>query len=91
MVEAAAQGVPSIVVAGADNAATELVEEGVNGFIAPSVSPADIAAAIVRVRDAGPALRRSTAQWFAQHAEELSMTSSLDDISRLYAAPAGRG
>ena len=36
VVEAAARGTPSIVVAGEDNAATELIEEGVNGFVAPS-------------------------------------------------------
>ena len=40
-----------------DNAATELVEEGVNGFVAPSASPEDLAAAIVRVHEGGDALR----------------------------------
>ncbi|MGZ4202366.1 MAG: glycosyltransferase family 4 protein, partial [Thermoleophilaceae bacterium] len=35
VVESAAQGTPSVVVRDGDNAATELVEEGVNGFIAP--------------------------------------------------------
>ena len=64
VVEAAARGVPSVVVADVDNAATELVDEGENGFIAPSASPEDLADAILRVRDAGPALRTSTAAWF---------------------------
>src|SRR5487761_2077436 len=36
VVEAAAHGTPSVVVAGMDNAATELIEEGVNGTIAAS-------------------------------------------------------
>ena len=62
VVEAAARGVPSVVVAGPDNAATELVEEGVNGFIAPSAEPDDLAAALVRVYDAGPELRRVDAR-----------------------------
>ena len=53
VVEAAALGTPSVVVAGADNAATELVEEGVNGIIAPSAEPRDLADAIVRVHEAG--------------------------------------
>ena len=57
VVEAAARGVPSVVVADPDNAATELVDEGENGFVAPSAAPEDLAAAILRVRDAGPALR----------------------------------
>ena len=38
VVEAAAAGTPSVVVAGPDNAATELIEEGENGYIAPSAS-----------------------------------------------------
>ena len=33
--EAAADGTPSVVVAGEDNAAAELVIDGVNGFVAP--------------------------------------------------------
>ena len=86
VVEAAARGVPSIVVAGPDNAATELIEDGVNGFVVPSSSPEDIAGAIVRVRDAGPALRESTARWFAEHADELSLTSSVQLVSQLLAA-----
>ena len=37
---------PSMVVAGPDNAATELVDDGVNGFVAASAEPDDLAAAI---------------------------------------------
>jgi glycosyltransferase involved in cell wall biosynthesis len=83
VVEAAARGVPSIVVAAPDNAATELIEEGVNGFIVPSSSPDDLAGAIMRARDGGPALRESTAHWFAEHADELSLTSSLQLVLQL--------
>ncbi len=46
VIEASARGVPVVVVAGPDNAATELVEEGVNGTIAASAEPRDLAAAI---------------------------------------------
>ena len=38
VVEAAAKGTPSVVVAGEDNAAVELIEQGVNGFVAASDS-----------------------------------------------------
>ena len=38
VVEAAASATPSVVVAGEDNAATELVDEGENGFVAASAS-----------------------------------------------------
>ena len=54
VVEAAARGTPSIVVAGEDNAATELIEEGVNGTVAAERRRREaIADAIVRVHEAG--------------------------------------
>jgi glycosyltransferase involved in cell wall biosynthesis len=83
VVEAASRGVPSIVVAGPDNAATELVEDGVNGVVAPSASPEDLARAIVRISDDGRRLRESTAAWFEAHAAELSLDTSLATVSRL--------
>src|SRR6476661_3420839 len=39
VVEASARGTPSIVVAGQDNAATELIEEGINGTVARRADP----------------------------------------------------
>jgi glycosyltransferase involved in cell wall biosynthesis len=78
VIEAAASGTPSVVVAGPDNAAVELVSEGENGFVALSASPEDLAAAILRVHEAGPALRDSTTAWFARNAERLSLAASLD-------------
>jgi glycosyltransferase involved in cell wall biosynthesis len=90
VVEASAAGTPSVLVRGEDNAATELVEEGVNGFVAPSASPEDLADAIVRVHEAGPALRLSTADWFARNANRLSLDSSLDRVAASYAAESAR-
>jgi glycosyltransferase involved in cell wall biosynthesis len=84
VVEAAAQGTPSVVVRDPDNAATELVEEGVNGFVAASASADDLADAILRVHEAGPALRESTAAWFADNAERLSLAHSLDVVAAAY-------
>jgi glycosyltransferase involved in cell wall biosynthesis len=86
VVESAAAGVPAVLAAGEDNAATELVEEGVNGYVAPTASPQDLADAIVRVHEAGPALRRSTADWFARNARRLSIDSSLDAVAESYRA-----
>jgi len=77
VIEAAARGTPSVVVAGPDNAAVELIADGENGFVARSASPEDLAAAIVRVSDAGAALRGSTAAWFASNARRLSLDESL--------------
>jgi glycosyltransferase involved in cell wall biosynthesis len=88
VVESAARGVPSIVVAGPDNAATELVEEGVNGTVAASAEPDDLAAAIVRVYRAGTELRRSTLEWFRKNEERLSLERSLEIVMSEYRAPA---
>lgn len=84
VVEAASYGTPSVVVAGADNAAVELIQEGVNGFIAPSPAPEDLARAIAAVHAAGDDLRRSTADWFAANAHRLSLDSSLTAVSLAY-------
>jgi glycosyltransferase involved in cell wall biosynthesis len=77
-------------VLGQDNAAVELIEENSNGMIATSASPEDLAAAIVRVVESGPELRKSTAAWFAAHRDELSLETSLATVADAYAAPATR-
>jgi glycosyltransferase involved in cell wall biosynthesis len=84
VVEAAAHGVPSVVVDGPDNAAAELIVPGENGFLASSSGPDDLAAAIVSVHEAGQRLRQATADWFARHAERLSLRASLERISAVY-------
>jgi len=84
VVEAAARGTPSVVVAGEDNAATELVDDGENGFVAASASAEDLAAAILRVREAGPALREATAAWFERNAQRLSLEHSLETVLTAY-------
>ena len=86
VVEAAARGTPSVVVDGPENAATELVTEGVNGAIAPSAEPADIAAAILRVIEAGTELRDATAGWFDGNAAQLRVERSLELVASDYEA-----
>ena len=86
VIEACAAGTPAVVVADPDNAATELIEEGVNGFVAASASPEDLAAAITRVREAGPELRASTAAWYAANARRLSLAESLERVAAAYGA-----
>ena len=85
VVEASAHRVPAVVARGSDNAAVELVEDGVNGCIAASPAPGDLADAIVRVYDAGAALRMSTAKWFEQNARRLSLASSVERVLSDYA------
>jgi glycosyltransferase involved in cell wall biosynthesis len=84
VVEASACGTPSIVVRGPDNAAVELVEDGVNGVIAASADPPDLAAAIVRVHEAGEPMRESTREWFRANSGRLSLDGSVEEILSSY-------
>ncbi|WP_028062462.1 glycosyltransferase [Solirubrobacter soli] len=84
VVEAASLGTPSVLVRDPDNAATELIEEGVNGFVADAVE--DLPEAIERVRSAGPELRASTADWYGRNASRLSLAGSLDTVAESYAS-----
>lgn len=84
VLEAAARGTPSVVVAEPDNAATELVEEGVNGFVSPSANPGDLADAIVRAHAGGSDLRRSTAGWFDENRGRLLLSGSLERVVEAY-------
>ena len=87
VVEAAAHGTPVVVIDHPDNAAAELVIPGVNGFIAKSASAADLADAIIAIRDAGQPLRESTAAWFAANATRLSLENSLSLVAASYSGP----
>jgi len=92
VVEASARGTPSIVVAAEDNAATELIEDGVNGLVVSRAQADAVAEAIVRVHEAGEAMRQSTARWYEQNARALSLESSLEVVLASYARePATQG
>jgi glycosyltransferase involved in cell wall biosynthesis len=80
VVEAAASATPSVVVAGDDNAATELIEDEVNGIVVESADPEALAAAVVRVIERGSSLRRSTHEWYRRNEAALSIQSSLARI-----------
>jgi glycosyltransferase involved in cell wall biosynthesis len=84
VVEAASKATPSVVVAGADNAATELISEGRNGYIAASPDAQELGEAIARVDEDGFALRERTANWFAENASRLSLASSLEKVLESY-------
>lgn len=78
--EASAWGVPAVVVAHEDNAAVDLIEEGINGFVVAPGDPAALAAGIVEAVRGGPALRRSTAEWFARARVERGLAAALDAL-----------
>jgi glycosyltransferase involved in cell wall biosynthesis len=84
VIEASARGVPVVVVAGPDNAATELVEDGVNGTIAASVRSGDLAEAFVAVHEGGAELRASTSHWFRRNAARLAVGHSIGPVLEAY-------
>jgi glycosyltransferase involved in cell wall biosynthesis len=85
VIEAASAGTPSVVVAGDDNAAVELIEPGVNGAVANSPDPVAIADALVAVHEEGAELRARTAAWFAEHAPRLTAHASARTVLEVYA------
>ncbi len=66
VVESSRHGTPVVLVEHEGNASVELVEEGVNGHIAPSASPEHLGSAIVEAVRGGDDLRRSTSAWYQQ-------------------------
>jgi glycosyltransferase involved in cell wall biosynthesis len=84
VVEAASTGTPSVVVEDPDNAATEFIEDGVNGYVVQSASPEDLAEAVNLVREQAAKLRESTFSWFMMHREELSLSTSLETVVSTY-------
>jgi glycosyltransferase involved in cell wall biosynthesis len=86
VVEAASHGTPSVVVAGEDNAAVELITEGVNGFVAASDGPEDLARAMWAVHAGGDGLRESTRAWFAANARRVSLARSQEIVLGVYDA-----
>jgi hypothetical protein len=56
----------------------------VNGSVAASAAPEDLAKAIVRIHRAGPDLRRSTADWYHRNAGRLSLDRSLQLVVETY-------
>jgi glycosyltransferase involved in cell wall biosynthesis len=84
VIEAIARGTPAIVVRGADNAATSLIVENVNGFIGPSVEAGALAEQIVKLYLACPELHARTHQWYCEHASQLSIDASIAQIEQVY-------
>lgn len=84
VIEAAAAGVPTVLVSATDNAATQHIVEGVNGFVAPSLAADALADGIVAAYHGGTAIRESTADWFAANAERLSVGAALKQVLDVY-------
>jgi glycosyltransferase involved in cell wall biosynthesis len=80
VVEAASHGTPVVLVADEGNAATELVEEDRNGFVAASVGETDLAGAIVRAVSGGDSLRARTRTWYERALQEKTVGRTVDAI-----------
>jgi glycosyltransferase involved in cell wall biosynthesis len=86
VVEAASLGTPAVLVSGPDNAATELIEEGVNGFVVADPGPESLARGIASAVSGGAPLRESTLDWYERYRAELSIDSSLGIVQASYEA-----
>lgn len=84
IVEAAALGTPSVVLRHPDSAASEVIVNGINGFLCESADPGEIAAATRQVYEAGQALRQRTLEWFLANAEELTAGETVTRLQGLY-------
>ena len=80
VVEAAAHGTPTVLIADDGNAATELIAPGVNGFVAVTAAPEDQADAIVRAVEGGADLRHSTRAWYADAVQTRTVERTADAI-----------
>lgn len=86
VIEAAARGTPSILVPGPENAATELIEPGVDGHIAAFRDPTELSRGIVASVRAGDSLRRSTLERYAARRDVLSLKRSLEQVTASYSS-----
>ena len=92
VVEAARHGTPAVVLNAPDNAATELIDEGVNGFLAPSTDRQDLSRAIAACVDGGMPLRLSTNEWHAHARQTRSLQRTAERILDFIRAElAGKG
>jgi glycosyltransferase involved in cell wall biosynthesis len=90
VIEAAARGTPSVVVRAPKNAATELIEEGINGYIAEDASPVALSRAILKVYKAGPTQVTKTWAWFKHNQIRLGIDFTVEEIERIYRAEIDR-
>ena len=84
VLEAAAHGLPSVLVDGPDNAAVELVEPGRNGVVVAVADAGAIARAVLELTAVDGIHERSRA-WFDEVGERLSVPAAVDAARALHA------
>lgn len=80
VVEACAAATPVVIVVGEDNAAVELIDAGINGYVAASTEPEVLGQAIVDVVKAGATMRSKTHAWFEAVCEVRSVRAAARQI-----------
>ncbi|MFG6476110.1 glycosyltransferase family 4 protein [Microbacterium sp. P06] len=88
VVEANAHGTPVVLIADEGNASTELVDAGVNGIVAPSPDPGDLADAIRAVAEAGDAMRESARSWYDDAVRTRTIRRTVEGIVSALDRPA---
>jgi glycosyltransferase involved in cell wall biosynthesis len=84
VLEAAAHGVPSVLVAGTDNAATEVVEQGRNGVVCEAPDPDELARAVLELA-ATPDIHRRVQAWYQESRRRLSVDNAVSLLEGLHA------
>jgi glycosyltransferase involved in cell wall biosynthesis len=88
VLEALSQGTPVVLVRGDDNAATELIADGENGFLADSDESESLAPVLAQVLNAGAELRQSTLKSFRRNSSKLSLERSFRAVAATYGTAA---
>jgi glycosyltransferase involved in cell wall biosynthesis len=87
VLEALSKGTPVVLVRGEDNASTEFIEDGANGFVVATSASNELANVIADIRDGGQELRESTLDRFTREARRLSIEGSARDVVAAYRRP----
>lgn len=84
VLEAAAQGLPSVLVRERDNAAVELIAEGRNGRVVEHADAGAIAAAVLSLAG-DPGIHRSTRAWYEEASRRFDVEVTIAELRALYA------
>jgi glycosyltransferase involved in cell wall biosynthesis len=93
VLEAAAHGVPAVLVREPDNAATEFVEQNVNGLVCDSAAPAELASAVLKLVS-DRRIHARTFECYRRQSKIYNLQNAVERLTELHreldAAPAGQ-
>lgn len=84
VLEAAEHGLPSVLVEEPDNAAVELIEEGVNGHVCATADPGEQARAVLALLQDGD-IHARTRGWYEKASERYSVENAVRELRALHA------